>query len=159
MIWTTLALAAPLDDGSLVQQVTWARPFTLERPHPYRYTSEPRAITRGWLVELQVDPWTQRPGPVVPSLWIGSTIAGRLTWGSGCAVVWVPDDHNLREEPVFFGSTALPEQIDPTEAASIAAQGAKLPRAPRLDVTGPVLELGDFREVAALARTRCATAR
>ena len=156
MIWTALALAAPIDDGTWVHQVTWARPFTLQVAHPYRYTTEARPITKGWIVQLEVEAWTQRPGPVVPALWIGPTIAGRLTWGSACAVFWVPDDHDLQNEPVFFGSTALPEQISPAEARAIGAQGASLAQPARKDVRGPTVQVEDFRGIAALARTRCA---
>lgn len=144
-----------VDDGTLVEQVTWARPFRLQKEHPYRYARPARDITEGWLVELRVAAWTQRAGPVVPNLWIGSTIAGRLRWNSACAVVWVPGAHDLATEPVFFGTTTLPEQIDAARAESIVTLGRVLPQPPRHDVRGAAIQVEDFRALARVASERC----
>lgn len=165
MLFLMTAFAAepvPLvDDGTLVHEVRWARPFTLTVPHPYRYTAEPREITKGWLVELVVEGWTMMPRQVgVPNVWIGDQVAGRLTWarkndGPACAVVWVPGEHDLSKDPVFFGTTDLAERIDEAKRAAVSKAGAEIGPKKRGDVHGAVLELGEFTALHDVAQTRC----
>lgn len=166
MIWTALAAEpiALLDDGTLVRRIEWARPFQLAQPHPYRYTSEPREITEGWLVQVVVPSWTMMPRQVgVPNLWVGAEIAGRTAWTRSsepkdqCAVFWVPGAHDLHQEPVFFGTTRLPERSDAAHRAAIkkSARGlAKL--SVRTGVSTKILQFDDFGALMKLAKKRCA---
>ncbi|MEZ4317532.1 MAG: hypothetical protein R3F61_08505 [Myxococcota bacterium] len=156
----------PLPASSRVDHIVWAQPFTLQTPHPYRHTAVPRDIDRGWLVELRVDPTAMLARQIgVPGLWIGDDLAVRTNWDhlGGCAVVWVPGDHDLRNEPVFFGSTTLPERMDAERSAlehTAAREKGWGPVPVRTLETKP-LALADLRGLMAIAADRieaCSTA-
>ncbi|MCB9677309.1 MAG: hypothetical protein H6737_19515 [Alphaproteobacteria bacterium] len=152
-----IALLALAHADDRVHHVEWAQRFELAEAHPYRHSATPRDIREGWLVELHVAPDTMVPRQIgVPVLWIGDDLAVRTSWGSGCAVVWVPGDHDLAKEPVFFGSTTLPEQMDAERSAAEHAEASAKGwgPVPVHHVESDVLKVADFRAVAAVAKVR-----
>lgn len=159
--------SSPGFDPQAVRSIVWARPFVLERAARYRHASPGREVTTGWLVELRVDPAAMVARQIgVPGLWIGGDLAVRTHWGdpNGCAVVWVPGQHDLRAERVFFGSDALPEQMDAERAAAEHERARlagiePLPAARILDVDLEPLKLpheSALLELAASRSARCA---
>ena len=149
-----------------VHQITWARPFRLDVPIRYQHASPGRFVQDGWLIELRVDPAAmQARAGGVPVLWIGTDLAVRTNWDhpGGCAVVWVPGSHDLRNEPVFFGSDTLPEQMTSERGAAerrrAAQAGVKpLPAPQVLDVKNEVVLLESERgllQLAAQMSSRC----
>lgn len=164
------ALAGPPVSFSqdAVRQVVWARPFELDAPARYRHASPGREVTSGWLVELRVEPGAMVARQIgVPVLWIGTDLAVRTHWNDpgGCAVVWVPGSHDLRADPVFFGSDTLPEQMDAERTAAEHARAREhgigpLPAERIGDVTHDVQRLPDESALyALLARRSAACAR
>lgn len=145
-----------------VHQITWARPFRLEAPIPYRHASPSRMVQDGWLVELRVEPSAMRARAIgVPVLWIGRDLAVRTHWDDpvGCAVVWVPGTHDLHNEPVFFGSGTLPEQMTAERGAAEQQQAVRagvkpLPAAQVLDVQEQVITVPHEAALLALAKQR-----
>lgn len=140
-----------------VEEVVWARPFRLEEPTLYRYTREARAIDRGWLVELKVDPRYQQPHPIhIPVLWIDGQIAVRANWRSRCAVVWVPGPADARDGRVFYGSTALPETLGPEDAEREAKKAVEAGVGPvvRRTLVDEPLVLTDLTALMAAAQER-----
>jgi hypothetical protein len=100
---------------SAVRGLLYTRPFTLEQPFAYGYLRERPAITRGFLMVLEVDPAVAKPRQVkMPVLYAGDTPVQLTNTGypSGRLVVIVPDWVDLARSPVFFGSAELPERID-----------------------------------------------
>jgi len=138
----SLLLSLALADDR-VKQVEWAQRFELKTPHPYQHSAQPHPIQQGWLVQLRVDAPAQRPLQIgVPLLWVGDDVAVRTNWGSECAVVWVPGEHDLRKEPIFYGSTTLPERVDAERRALDHSQAADRGWGPK-----PVLELSTHTQV------------
>lgn len=159
MLWLTLAaLATPPE----VHSIRWARPFVLAEAHPYTHTDTPRDVKAGWLLELRVDPGALRPLQVgVPLLWVGQDLAVPTNWDhvGGCAVVWVPGPHALREELLFYGSTELPERVGAErraiEHADARTRGVRpLPATAIVDIDGPTLVLGSFGDLMRVAADR-----
>ena len=121
------ALPAVLPVGSV--ELIAARPFTLAAPATHWWRKEQPQYTAGMLLVLRapVDLLTERQ-TAEPVLYVGAQTAERVNVGdsSGMLVAIVPADLDaqgrvaldLGKEPIFFGTPALPEQVD----AAIVAQ-------------------------------------
>jgi hypothetical protein len=149
-------------EPSPAREIVWARPFELAEPARYRHTSHGRDVRRGWLVELRVEPSALVPRQIgVPLLWVGDDLAVRTNWSDlqGRVVVWVPGDHDLRQESVFCGSDVLPEQVDAPatrrELRRAEEAGIRPVPAERIgDISNEVLELPDERALLERAAAR-----
>jgi len=95
---------------------------------------------------------------------VGERLAARVNWDGvgGCAVVWVAGPLDLRAEPMFFGSTELPERVGPElaasdrEAAQTRGHGGPLTADRIGDVQGPVLAVANFSALMRVAGGRIA---
>ncbi len=147
-----------------VEAIEWAQPFELRTAHTYRHTATPFDARHGYLIQLAVDPTTQRARQIgVPNLWVGDHIAVRLNWDevTGCSVVWVPRDaetslDDLAKTPVFFGSTTLPERVDTEKRTAAHTEAARndWSAVPVRERASESLVVDDFRAIAAVAADR-----
>lgn len=132
----------PAPIGSLLL----ARPFTLDEGFEYSWRAERPLVTSGHLLVLAAEPDLLYPRQTLePVLYVGDQTAMRLNVGypSGRVVVLVPSALSAGETSIWFGTPALPEQVD---AGTIAEQRALaeaegIRPLPAMDVTG-ALELG-----------------
>jgi hypothetical protein len=121
--------AQPLDQPvpvGAVRGLLYARVFTLKKPYTYTFLKEQPAITRGWILVIEVDPEIAKPRQVdVPVLYVGDTPAHLTNTGypTGRMVVIVPDWIDLSKAPIFFGSTELPERVDRARGARELTSG------------------------------------
>lgn len=98
-----------------VRGVLLAREFQLDVPVPFAWAKDAGAISAGTILVLEVDPAFLRPRAVAePVLYVGSWPAWRVSHDAttGRVVVIVPGAVDLQAAPIFFGSPALPEQVD-----------------------------------------------
>ena len=115
-----------------VESVLYARAFELAEPVRYAWSDEIAEIDSGTILVLAVDPAYLQPRALAePVLYVGERPAWRVSHGatSGRVVAVVPGEVDLAEVPVFFGSPALPEQVDDdvarTELARAQAAGVR----------------------------------
>jgi len=121
-----------------------ARPFTLDVPYVHAYRAEQPLVSAGVVLVLSVDPDLVHPRQgYEPVLYVGNQTAERLNVGheSGHLVVMVPAPVDARGNvaldltttPIFFGTPALPEQVDAaiveSELAAARARGIQPPTA------------------------------
>ncbi|HNQ24408.1 MAG TPA: hypothetical protein PKK06_15080 [Phycisphaerae bacterium] len=115
-----------------VQQVLYARPFTLEQGYEFAWRKEKPTVTEGYILVLKVDPALVYPRQTAePVLYIGDTTAQRVNVGypSGSVVVIVPckvADFDLQKTLIWFGTPELPERCT---AGTIAEERAKAEKA------------------------------
>ena len=105
-----------------VDEVVYARPFTLNDGFRFDWTNEPFQVTKGTILVLKVDPKLVIARQLEePVLYVGNQTAMRLNQGdqSGYVVAVVPGDVDLTKDPVWFGTPELPERIN---AARIQAE-------------------------------------
>jgi hypothetical protein len=111
--------AAPVGSTTLL----YARPFQLAETYVHYWRAEQPEVNSGWILVLQVDPLLAHPREGYNKvLYVGTETAERINHGSesGRIVVLVPalldgegrPTTNPATTPVFFGSEALPEEID-----------------------------------------------
>lgn len=120
---------------------TWdlllARPFTLEQPYRHSWRAERPLVDCGWLLVLAAEPGLFHPRETAePVLYVGDQTAERFNKGhhDGALVAIVPSARgadglpvlDLIGTPVWFGTAALPEEID---AAAIALEADLAARA------------------------------
>ncbi len=100
-----------------VEQIVYARPFTVETPFINTHSSDRAEASEGVPVVLQVDPAYIDPRDAVlnPVLYAGDTAVIRLNRGyeSGHVIGIVPGDVDLASAPIWFGSPELPERLTP----------------------------------------------
>jgi hypothetical protein len=123
----------PIDDGSAVCGLLFARPFLLASPHEYTWMRDHPPVTEGLFVVVEVDPFIARPREVAsPVLYVGDTPAERVNAGrtQGRIVLIVPGRPDLTEVPIYLGSVELPERVD-------AQRGARELEAARLQGVEP----------------------
>lgn len=144
-----------------VQDILYARPFSLAVPYRNDWSRERELVTAGTLVVLAVDPALVVPRDVAePVLYAGDRPVQRLNHGdrSGRVVAIVPGVANVTGLPFWFGRADLPERITVelgrAERARAEAAGIRSPAAARVRaVLRPRLAV---RDVPALLRTEAA---
>ncbi len=115
-----------------VQDVVYARPFSLEKGYEFTWRKEKPTVTEGYLLVLKVDPALVYPRQTAePVLYVGDTTAERVNVGypSGTVVAIVPcklADFDLKKTPIWFGTPELPERCT---AKTIAQERAKAEKA------------------------------
>lgn len=98
-----------------VDELVYAAPFTLREGYAYDWRAERPLVTKGYLVVLRVQPALVYPRQIAePVLYVGNQTAERLNVGyrSGHVVAIVPGDVDLAAAPIWFGTPALPEQVN-----------------------------------------------
>jgi hypothetical protein len=119
-----------------VEELVYARPFTLEEPFEHRFRAERPPVLRGTLLVLRADPALVRPRETAePVLFVGDQTAEPVSRGdgSGRVVAFVPGEVDLARDPIFFGAPQLPEQVDePAAERALAAA-----RAAGIEPVGP----------------------
>jgi hypothetical protein len=125
----TLAGPAVPPTPAAVDQVVYARPFTLNEPMSFDWCKEPFNVTKGTILVLKVNPDLVIPRQTAePVLYVGNQTAMRLNHGnqSGYVIALVPGDVDLAKDPIWFGTPGLPERVD---AATIKAERQRADRA------------------------------
>ena len=117
--WTPLWAQEP---APAVQGLVEAIPFHLDQPYRYDWRKERPSVSSGYILVLDITPF--RPKQVAePVLYVGRQTAERINsaYPSGRLIALVPgnpDDSEARDfidlvgEPIWFGTPALPEQVD-----------------------------------------------
>ena len=148
-----------------VRAVISARPYVLEEPYVHRWRAEAPETSAGYLLVLDVEePFTIPRDSLESVLYVGGQTAERINWGtgSGRVVALCPSALNaagepsleLSSAPIFYGSPALPEEVDAAairqelNRAAAAGVGA-LPISDALETGG---ELIRFQDKTALVR-------
>ena len=124
---------APVGAAKLLHAV----PFSVETGFTHFYQAERPTVTDGWILVVEADTSLLRPRQTAePVIYAGDQVAQKVNVGftSGRVVLIVPSDR--REDgtlkldpktlPVWFGTPALPEQV---EARTIAAERQRADRA------------------------------
>lgn len=128
---TTLLAAPPLPNTpAAVDEIAYARPFTLKDGFRYDWCNEPFQVTSGTILVLKVDPALVIPRQTQePVLYVGEHAAMRLNQGdkSGYVVVVVPGDVDLTKDLVWFGAPQAPGRIDPQAARQQAEKAGFKP--------------------------------
>lgn len=109
---TVASLPAPVDG------IVLAKKFTMSTPFTHWWRKERPQVVSGYLMVLRVNPILVKPRQTAePVLYVGNQTAERLNVGGndGNIVVIVPGNFELNEARFWFGSRALPEQIDAAE--------------------------------------------
>jgi hypothetical protein len=108
-----------------VADVVYAAPFTLREGYPHDWRREKPMVTSGTLLVLRVQPELVYPRQVAePVLYVGEQTAERVNVGypSGYVVAILPGNVDLVRSLLWFGTPALPEQVD---AKTISAERAR----------------------------------
>ncbi len=117
--------------------VLYAQPYVLDQAYTHSWRAERPLTNAGFLLVLEVDDAFTVPRNTEESvLYVGTEVAERINWGtgSGRVVALFPDAVQEGDVPaldlestlIFYGSPALPEQVDASIVASelIAASAA-----------------------------------
>lgn len=105
-----------------VDEIVYARGFTLEQGYRYIRSKERPWVTNGTLLVLKVDPALVVPREIaMPVLYVGDQPAERLNRGneSGYLIAVVPGVVDLSQTPIWFGAPDSPHRVD---AATAQAQ-------------------------------------
>lgn len=105
----------PKDAAEAKVELIEAYPFTLEEPATHWWRMEQPAYTSGTLLVLAVDKDAVHPRQTYePVLFVGAETAERVNQGheSGFVIAIVPSTVDLNTAPIFFGTPALPEELD-----------------------------------------------
>jgi len=139
--WTLAGGANPAEQAPRtaggVLRVLYAQPFVLEHGYRFDWRRERPTLEAGWLLVLEVDPRRVVPRQELePVLYVGDATAERVNHGadSGRVVAIVParrgatggPELDLASTPMWFGTPALPEQVD---AATVRAEAELARRA------------------------------
>jgi hypothetical protein len=138
-----------------VKGILSARRFTLETPYHYTWTKEPRMVSTGVLVVLEVDPAYVVPRDTLePVLYAGNVAVHRLNHGhpSGRVIGIIPGDIDLAAAPIWFGSAELPERLTQamieTEHARAEKAGVRaFPQARIASIERPAVIAKDLAEL------------
>lgn len=98
-----------------VEDVVYARGFTLEQGYRYIRSQERPWVTGGTLLVLKVDPALVVPREIaMPVLYVGDQPVERLNRGneSGYLIVVVPGSVDLTRTPIWFGSPDMPHNVN-----------------------------------------------
>ncbi len=98
-----------------VEDILYARPFTLEKGYNFDWSKERPLLTEGTLLVLKVDPALVYARQVAePVLYVGNRTAERVNIGyrSGRVIAIVPGHVDLRTTPIWFGTPELPERVN-----------------------------------------------
>lgn len=98
-----------------VEDILYARPFTLEKGYNFDWSKERPLLTEGTLLVLKVDPALVYARQVAePVLYVGDRTAERVNIGyrSGRIIAIVPGHVDLRTAPIWFGTPELPESVN-----------------------------------------------
>ena len=121
---TSVVLATPPEmpkTPAAVEDLVYARQFTLEEGFKYFWCKERPNVTTGTLLVLKVDKALVVPRAIaMPVLYVGDKPAQRVNAGhkSGHVVAIVPGEADLTKVAMWFGTPGLPEQIDSATAQS-----------------------------------------
>ncbi len=116
--------ALPANPQTRVVTLVESWPFAVAKPYVHTWRKEQPLVSHGQMLVLSADRDLLHPREgLEPVLYVGNQTAERVNVGesSGYLVVLVPGDVDLASAPIFFGSPALPEQVD---AATIAREVA-----------------------------------
>jgi hypothetical protein len=124
-----------------VKGVVFARRFALGTPYLYTWAKEPRSVSTGILVVLEVDPAYVVPrNTLEPVLYAGNVAVHRLNHGdkSGRVIGIVPGEIDLATAPIWFGTPQLPERLTPAmiESERASAEKAGIRALPLTDTVG-----------------------
>jgi hypothetical protein len=114
-----------------VDDLVYARSFTLEKGYRFTWSKERPLLTSGTLLVLQVDPALVFPRQEAePVLYAGNQTAERVNCGhkSGHVIAIVPGDVHLAKTPIWFGTPGFPERVDANtvQAERASADEAKI---------------------------------
>jgi len=102
-----------------VEDIVYARPFTLEQGYRYIFSKERPWVTEGTLLVLKVNKDFVYPREIaMPVLYVGNQPAERLNRGheSGHVIVIVPGKVDLNRTPIWFGAPNFPHEVDAATA-------------------------------------------
>jgi len=102
-----------------VEDIVYARPFTLEQGYRYIFSKERPWVTEGTLLVLKVNKDFVYPREIaMPVLYVGNQPAERLNRGheSGHMIVIVPGKVDLSRTPIWFGAPNFPHEVDAATA-------------------------------------------
>jgi len=111
-----------------VNDILYARPFTLAKGYRNTWSQERALVSTGVLVVLQVDrAFVARRDAAVPILYAGDTPVHRLNHGdqSGRVIGIVPGVADLAGAPIWFGAPGLPERVTAEMARDERARAEK----------------------------------
>jgi len=115
----------PKDATEAQIELIEAYPFTVQEPLTHWWRMEQPTYNTGTLLVLAVDKDAVHPRQTFePVLYCGDETVERINVGheSGFVVAIVPSSVDLTTAPIFFGTAALPEELD---AAACRAELAK----------------------------------
>jgi hypothetical protein len=124
----SIVLATPPEmpkTPAAVDDLVYARPFTLETGFKYIWSKERPNVTDGTLLVLKVDKALVVPRSIAtPVLYVGDQPAQRVNQGheSGHVIAVVPGEVDLTKVPIWFGSPGFPFD---TDAATARAERAR----------------------------------
>jgi hypothetical protein len=102
-----------------VDDIVYARPFTLQQGYKYIFSKEQPWVTEGTLLVLKVNKDLVQPREIaMPVLYVGNQPAERLNRGheSGHVIVIVPGKVDLSKTPMWFGAPNFPHEVDANTA-------------------------------------------
>jgi hypothetical protein len=103
------------DTPAAVDELVYARPFTLDESYPFEWQKDSVAVTHGYLLVLKVDADLVYPrNAAEPVLYVGHQAAERVNHGhpSGYVIAVLPGDADLSEAMMWFGDPDLPGLVD-----------------------------------------------
>jgi hypothetical protein len=125
---TLLAAPPSAKTPAAVDEVAYARPFTLNDGFRYEWCSEPFTLTKGTILVLKANPQLVIPRETgEPVLYVGTHAAMRLNQGdkSGYVIAVVPGDVDLTKDLVWFGTPELPDRINAARVQAERQQAEK----------------------------------
>lgn len=102
-----------------VEDLVYARPFTLDTGFKYIWSRERPNVTTGLLLVLEVDKALVVPRSIAtPVLYVGDQPAQRVNQGheSGHVIAVVPGEVDLTKVPIWFGPPGFPFDTDAATA-------------------------------------------
>ncbi len=155
LIAAALATAAPPplpSTPAAVEEIVYARPFTLHEGYDFEWRKEKPHVTQGYILVLEVNPNLVYPRQSLePVLYVGEQIAERVNVGyrSGHAIVIVPGEIDLEKAPIWFGTPELPERCDgeTVERERSKAKDAGIKPIAQTDVAAALARGGNLLQV------------
>ena len=98
-----------------VDELIYARKFTLQEGYKFSWCNEKPTVTSGYLLVLKVNPDLVFARQVAePVLYVGEQTAERLNIGyrSGHVIAIAPGNLDLAKALMWFGTPDLPERVD-----------------------------------------------
>jgi len=141
-----------------VKDILAILPFTLKTPYTNTWSKDRATVSSGVLIVLEVDPALVVPrNSLEPVLYAGNTVVHRLNHGhlSGRVIGIIPDNIDLSNVLIWFGSPELPERVTQVMVETERARAAEarlhpFPKAKIVSVQRPsIVE----KDLAGLLRT------